>query len=287
MCRSQAEGGQRCAAHAKARMDQAARRAAQARASGDASARSQALDAWEEAAVEYASTPTGHDDISARLAAAEADGNPRGAARWASVLRRGESLREANQAAATAVRGRETPDVQINPPGGPWAAIDAAREAVARDLPGRQDSPRVQINPPGGPWAVIDAARDAERREQPSEPSDAGSAEPAGGGAAGKQYRLTGETEDRLRNTHPQVSASWALQKGLWEGRRVAVGFLKERGDRRHRTDMRVVYGTLVLAPNAPGRTDQIGVRGPDGEVHVIHASRARHIWDLTREKNS
>ena len=252
MCRSQAEGGQRCAAHAKARMDQAARRAAQARASGDAAARTQALDAWEEAAVEYASTPTGHHDISARLATAEADGNPRGAARWASVLRRGESLREANQAAASAVRDRETPHVPINPPEGPWAAIDAAREA--------------------------------ERRDQPGEPPEA---QPARSGARGTQYPLTGETEDRLRNTHPQVSASWALDKGLWEGRRVAVGFLKDRGDRRRRTDMRVVYGTLVLAPNAPQRTDQIGVRGPDGDVHIIHKSRARHIWDLTRTKDS
>ena len=175
-------------------------------------------------------------------------------------------MREANEAAATLMRDQ--------------------RDTVATRAGSSEGPGDTQMNPPEGPWAAIDAAQEAARSEQSREPSepDDGGGDPGGSGV--RQYRLTGETEDRLRNDHPQVSAAWALQKNLWEGRRVAVGFLKERGSRRRRTDMRVVYGTLVLAPNAPQRTDQIGVKGPDGEVHVIHMSRARHVWDLTRTKS-
>ena len=97
-------------------------------------------------------------------------------------------------------------------------------------------------------------------------------------------YRSTPSQWDRLAK-HPSVSGKFAVDKGLWEGRKVAVEFLRERGNYRRHTDMRIMYGTLVLSPNAPERTDQIGVKGEDGEVHVIHVSRAKNVYDLTREK--
>lgn len=81
----------------------------------------------------------------------------------------------------------------------------------------------------------------------------------------------------------PRISGGFALDKNLWDGRRVAVHYLRERGNPRRRTDMRIAYGTLVLRPT--GRTDQIGIRDANGDVHVIHASRAKGIYDLTRTR--
>lgn len=82
----------------------------------------------------------------------------------------------------------------------------------------------------------------------------------------------------------PRISGDFAVDKNLWEGREVAVLFLNKRGSLKRRTDMRFTYGTLVLCPNE-GRTDQIGVRQRDGSVNVIHASRAKDIYDMTRKK--
>ena len=97
-------------------------------------------------------------------------------------------------------------------------------------------------------------------------------------------YRQSAAQFERLAK-HPSVSGKWAKDKGLWEGRRVAVEYLHRRGNARKRTDMRIEYGTLVL--NDPGlRPDQIGLRtGANKPLHVIHVSRAKNIYDLTREK--
>lgn len=95
-------------------------------------------------------------------------------------------------------------------------------------------------------------------------------------------YRTTAAQFERLAN-HPRVSGKWAKDKGLWEGRKVAVVFMRARGSYRKHTDMRVMYGTLVLTGNDL-RADQIGVRDDSGEVHVIHVNRAKDVHDLTRE---
>lgn len=86
---------------------------------------------------------------------------------------------------------------------------------------------------------------------------------------------------------HPRISGAFAVEKGLWEGREVAVHWMKHRGNYRRYTDMRISYGTLVLNPNgADAKTVQIGVKDErTGEVHVIAASRCKGIYDMTREK--
>lgn len=94
-------------------------------------------------------------------------------------------------------------------------------------------------------------------------------------------YRATSAQFERVAN-HPSISGKWAKDKGLWEGRQVAVHFLRERGSFHRRTDMRFMYGTLVLGTGNP---DTIGVRSADGEVHQIHVHRAKDIYDLTRTK--
>lgn len=103
---------------------------------------------------------------------------------------------------------------------------------------------------------------------------------------SGEAYRQSAAQLERL-GKHPRVSGSFALDKGLWDGREVAVEFLRERGNLRRHTDMRIAYGTLVLAPNKPERADQIGVRAKDGSVRVIHKSRAKNVYDLTRTKGA
>lgn len=83
--------------------------------------------------------------------------------------------------------------------------------------------------------------------------------------------------------THPRVSSSFAKAKGLWDGRRVGVIAIT-RGTAHRATTRRVYYGTLILNPtDAP---DCIGVRHPDGEVSLIHTSRAVDVYDMTRTKN-
>lgn len=96
-------------------------------------------------------------------------------------------------------------------------------------------------------------------------------------------YRPTSKQLARIAK-HPEVSAAFANEKRLWEGCKVAVYYRHQRGNRRRYTDYRIVYGTLVLAPN--GTPDQIGVRDVDGEVYVIHVGRATRVINLSREKS-
>lgn len=93
-------------------------------------------------------------------------------------------------------------------------------------------------------------------------------------------YPETGAQSARLL-VHPRVSAAFALDKGLWDGRRVAVRAIT-RGSLRRRTTARLYYGTLVLAA---GDADQIGVRHADGTLSIIHKTRAVDIYDTARTK--
>lgn len=81
--------------------------------------------------------------------------------------------------------------------------------------------------------------------------------------------------------TRPRISGPFAIQKRLWDGRKVAVVAIS-RGNHRQRTDRKVYYGTLVLAA---GDENQIGVRHSSGEVTIIHKSRAVDVYDMTRTK--
>jgi hypothetical protein len=80
---------------------------------------------------------------------------------------------------------------------------------------------------------------------------------------------------------HPKVSATFALDRGLWDGRRVAVRCIT-RGNAHRRTTRRIYYGVLDLSA---GDAQQIGVRHDDGSTSVIHRSRAVDVYDLTRER--
>lgn len=91
-------------------------------------------------------------------------------------------------------------------------------------------------------------------------------------------YAWTSAQHDKVAG-RPRISASLALDKGLWQGRKVAVLWIT-RGDLRHRTVRRFCYGTLDLTA---GSADQIGVVQPSGEVVILHKSRAVDIYDMTR----
>lgn len=79
----------------------------------------------------------------------------------------------------------------------------------------------------------------------------------------------------------PKISGAFALDKGLWDGRKVAVNCIW-RGNARRYTRRVFYYGTLDLTVGTP---DQIGVRHPNGEVTILHKTHAVDIYDMTREK--
>lgn len=88
MCKSAAEGGQRCAAHTRARYE----------------ATTPADPQWDTVAAEYASTPEGAQALQGQIAHYQQADNPRAVARLSSAVERGRVLRESNQAAAAAIK---------------------------------------------------------------------------------------------------------------------------------------------------------------------------------------
>lgn len=84
MCKSQAEGGQQCAAHTRPKYE----------------ATTPGTREWTEAAERYASTPEGHERLNEEAEVAELIGNEHEAAALRAALKRGEAIREANAEAA-------------------------------------------------------------------------------------------------------------------------------------------------------------------------------------------
>lgn len=84
MCKSQADGGQRCAAHTRPRFEAA----------------TPGTSEWTKAAQEYASTREGHERLSEDADVAELIGDEDGAAALRAAIKRGDALREANAEAA-------------------------------------------------------------------------------------------------------------------------------------------------------------------------------------------
>ncbi len=106
MCKPASEGGQRCAAHSRPRYQRTPR------TSPD----------WPNVARDYASTPEGHDRLTAEAEEARALGEYDREADLRAALLRGESLRAANaEAARILARGRQRTISQ--------AEIDQVREA--------------------------------------------------------------------------------------------------------------------------------------------------------------
>lgn len=103
MCKSLAEGGQRCAAHTRAKLETKATAVEAAVNSGDAAALRAAQTEWEDAAAEYASTDEGHRHLAAHAAAAEKSGDLHTAALLGVAVRRGEDLRAANRETAALI----------------------------------------------------------------------------------------------------------------------------------------------------------------------------------------
>ena len=100
MCKSLAEGGQRCAAHTHQALMRAATTVQHYAVQDDRERYAEAQAAWHVAAVNYASTPTGRKAFLEQQKQAEADGNPAQAGMLASILRQGQDLRERNAAMA-------------------------------------------------------------------------------------------------------------------------------------------------------------------------------------------
>lgn len=103
MCRSRAEGGQRCYTHARKAFDKAFMTYAAALARGDSAIVAQSLERATSAGVVLASTQEGADLLRLR-SAAMAHSLPERAGWYDSMVRQGEAQREMNGAVLTAVR---------------------------------------------------------------------------------------------------------------------------------------------------------------------------------------
>jgi hypothetical protein len=84
MCRSQAEGGQRCAAHTRPAFIKT----------------SFGTPEWEDAAAAFASTPAGYDEIVNAICDAEADDDFGRAAALTAAMRKGQAIRASNMEVA-------------------------------------------------------------------------------------------------------------------------------------------------------------------------------------------
>lgn len=104
VCKATAEGGQRCSAHTREKMDLKSKAVEKAAAAGDMGALRAAQTEWEDAAAEYASTDKGHDHLSAQADAALAEGDYDTSALLSTVVRKGEAMRAANRETAALIK---------------------------------------------------------------------------------------------------------------------------------------------------------------------------------------
>ena len=95
------------------------------------------------------------------------------------------------------------------------------------------------------------------------------------------RYGTTWEQMKRIGGS-PHISGAFALDKNLWQGRKVAVMVSIDRGNAHRRATSEYWYGTLDLTA---GNADQLGVILPDGTTAIVHKNRARTIYDLTRQQ--
>ena len=168
MCKSLAEGGQRCAAHAHQALVRAATTVQHYAVQDDRERYAEAHAAWHVAAVNYASTPTGRKAFLEQQKQAEEDGNPAQSGMLASILRQGQDLRERNAAMAAQLSlvnrlsalpepGFEVPPMPEDRTGNPFTNEEAAawQEAMEDLASATTDSS------PGSPFAHAVALQDA------------------------------------------------------------------------------------------------------------------------------
>lgn len=96
MCKSLAEGGQRCAAHTRQRLERAAVNLRTAAEAGEFADFGVARQSWENAAAEYASTPTGREALADQAVAARAASDFDTEALLRSLVERGDRIRATN-----------------------------------------------------------------------------------------------------------------------------------------------------------------------------------------------
>lgn len=97
MCKSVAEGGQRCAAHTRERLSSRSAALQAAIASGEEAKAAEARAEWETAAAQYASTDEGHAYLTDAAQQADSTGDPDTAAMLRTLVRKGEDIRAANR----------------------------------------------------------------------------------------------------------------------------------------------------------------------------------------------
>jgi hypothetical protein len=115
VCKSQRDGGQRCAAHTRPRLDAATRALHAAAASGDPGRIAAAHQGWEEAAVEYASTPEGRDHFAALAGQSAESGDYDTEALLNVIVRRGQDLNAANKDAGSILAAAQIAAAQARP----------------------------------------------------------------------------------------------------------------------------------------------------------------------------
>lgn len=126
MCKSVAEGGQRCAAHTRERLKTKATVLETAIGAGDPAKAAVARIEWESAAAEYASTDEGHAYLSDAASRADTSGDADTAAMLSTLVRKGEAIRAANRetsALLAAVKMTSAPVEGYTPAGRPSAAV--------------------------------------------------------------------------------------------------------------------------------------------------------------------
>jgi hypothetical protein len=121
MCRPMSEGGQRCAAHTRAKEQDA--RATLSAVTDQQLPPSRwgeirpAYEAWQTAAVDYASTTEGEQALTQEAEQAKAASNPVRAAELTTIIERGQARREANAAARAEIAARTQAAAAATPAG--------------------------------------------------------------------------------------------------------------------------------------------------------------------------
>jgi hypothetical protein len=109
MCKSQSEGGQRCASNTRDKFFSTGQALIAAQAGGNATETAAAQQIWEDAAAQYASTPEGQHAMTSLGWILDAEQKWDESALYLSLAARGERIAEANRTAAEAMGARSTP----------------------------------------------------------------------------------------------------------------------------------------------------------------------------------
>lgn len=132
MCKSKAQGGQRCAAHTRERLMNADRALQTVALTGTPDQIHAARETWFTAASEYASTREGRDRLTGLRNQAAKNGDIHQEMLYRQVVDKGAQIRSANAEAAALIAAHNDHDVTVAAPAPePVAAATAARPATS------------------------------------------------------------------------------------------------------------------------------------------------------------